>query len=133
MTDDAPHWFGEPSEEPTSSVDPPTVPTDWFGDIESDEFPTPASEATAAAADEAVQEKTTQPVVDRTATIATESTASEPAAEAPNEAESEPGGEPAPEMDGTRETTAAEMDANGADGGSRDGFVAWLKSLFGLG
>jgi hypothetical protein len=36
-------------------------------------------------------------------------------------------------MDGERETTATEMNADSTADGSGGGFVAWLKSLFGLG
>jgi hypothetical protein len=117
MTDDVPDWFGEQSGQTEQPVNPPTAPVDWFGDIESDEFPTPASGAEGTEVGDATRDV----AVNRNRTSEVES------------ATSDAGQGPATEMDGERETTATEMNADSTADGSGGGFVAWLKSLFGLG
>lgn len=143
MTDDPPHWFGEPTEEETQPVDPPTVAVDWFSDIESDTLPkrSTASQATEAPASarqdrEETAATETQPSEAPEADTASAEAATAGSAESEGRttarAESADTGTArsadGAEMDGTRETTAEEMD----DGDDSGGFVGWLKSLFGL-
>lgn len=146
MTDDPPHWFGEPLEDETPAVDPPTVAADWFSDIESDPLPkrSTASQATEAPetargeqaqaettdTEAATEEAATESGAESAGTAVAEAAGTESAAVAATKAAEAEAAESssAPEMDGTRETTAEEID----DGGSSGGFVSWLKSLFGL-
>jgi hypothetical protein len=135
MTDDVPNWFGEPAEESTHSVDPPTIPADWFSDIESDEIPpagsslgTAASSTQASAGPaETTRDAATEADADKAESSGAESSSPEP----------KPSNEPTAaqastaKMDGTQES-AAEVGTDSTDDESDGGFVAWLKSLFGL-